>query len=323
MSLIRGKVKSSSLSKPAQEILLASWRPGTLKQYDSYLHRWAKFCHDNEINVYQPRVEQVVEFLTQLFQTGLGYSAINTARSALSSIVTLGHVPLGEHPMIKRFLKGIFELRPSLPKYSSVWDVSILLLYLKKLAPLEKLSLKEISLKMTSLLCILTGQRCQTIHKIDISHTQQLPNLIRITIQDALKTTKPGRHIKPLELLAYNNDPDLCIVRLFNEYLLRTSNLREGHTQLLISFQKPYKPVSKDTISRWVKATLKASGIDTEKFTAHSCRSASASATKNAGLSLVEIMKTAGWSNCATFAKFYDKNIIKENYGHKVLEKFT
>ena len=189
MSLIRGKVKSSSLSKPAQEILLASWRPGTLKQYDSYLHRWAKFCHDNEINVYQPRVEQVVEFLTHLFQTGLGYSAINTARSALSSIVTLGHVPLGEHPMIKRFLKGIFELRLSLPKYSSIWDVSILLLYLKKLAPLEKLSLKEISLKMTSLLCILTGQRCHTIHKIDISHTQQLPNLIRITIQDTLKTT--------------------------------------------------------------------------------------------------------------------------------------
>ena len=323
MSLIRGKVKSSSLSKPAQDILLASWRPGTRKQYDSYLHRWAKFCYDHEINVYQPSVEQVVEFLTQLFQTGLGYSAINTARSALSSIVTLAHVPLGEHPMIKRFLKGVFELRPSLPKYSSIWDVNTLLLYLKKLAPLEKLSLKEISLKMTSLLCILTGQRCQTIHKIDISHIQHLPNMIRITIKDTLKTTKPGRDIKPLELLAYTNDPDLCIVRLFKEYLLRTSTLREGHTQLLISFQKPYKPVSKDTISRWVKATLKASGIDTEQFTAHSCRSASASATKNAGLSLVEIMKTAGWSNCTTFGKFYDKNIIKDNYGHKVLEKFT
>ena len=228
------------------------------------------------MNVYQPSVEQVVEFLTQLFQTGLGYSAINTARSALSSIVTFGHAPLGEHPMIKRFLKGIFELRPSLPKHSSIWDVNTLLLYLKKLAPLEKMSLKEISLKLTSLLCILTGQRCQTIHKIDISHIQQLPNVIRITIKDTLKTTKPGRHIKPLELLAYTNNPDMCIVRLFKEYLLRTSTLREGHTQLLISFQKPYKPVSKDTISRWVKATPKASGIGTEKFTAHSCRSASA-----------------------------------------------
>ena len=143
MSLIRGKVKSSSLSKPAQEILLASWRPGTLKQYDSYLHRWAKFCHDNEINVYQPRVEQVVEFLTQLFQTGLGYSAINTARSALSSIVTLGHVPLGEHPMIKRFLKGIFELRPSLPKYPSIWDVSIFVAIFEKASTIRKIEPKR------------------------------------------------------------------------------------------------------------------------------------------------------------------------------------
>ena len=130
MSLIRGKVTSSSLSKPAQDILLASWGSGTLKQYDSYLHRWTKFCHDHDINVYQPSVEQVMEFLTQLFHSGLGYRDLNTARYALSSIIILWHIPLGENPMIKQFLKGIFELRPSLPKYSSIWDVDTLLVYL-------------------------------------------------------------------------------------------------------------------------------------------------------------------------------------------------
>ena len=34
------------------------------------------------------------------------------------------------------------------------------------------------------------------------------------------------------------------------EYLQRTKQLREEHSQLLISYVKPFKSVSKDTISR-------------------------------------------------------------------------
>ena len=47
-------------------------------------------------------------FLTKLFDEGLGYSAINTARSAISA-VTLWVV--GSHPQITWFLKGVFELQ--------------------------------------------------------------------------------------------------------------------------------------------------------------------------------------------------------------------
>ena len=36
-------------------------------------------------------------------------------------------------------------------------------------------------------------------------------------------------------------------------YLERTKNLRHDHHKLLFSYQKPHRPVSKDTASRWLK----------------------------------------------------------------------
>ena len=103
------------------------------------------------------------------------------------------------------------------------------------------------------------------------------------------------------EIQSFPSNECLCIVKRIQEYLSRTAPLRKDHTQLFISFQSPFQPVSKDTIARWVKETLKLAGIDTSKFSAHSCRAASTSAAHKAGLSLPEIMAAAGWSNVRTF----------------------
>ena len=97
----------------------------------------------------------------------------------------------------------------------------------------------------------------------------------------------------------------------------RISQLRGEQSQLLVSFVKPHKAVTKDTVARWVKPILQKSGIDTAKFTSHSTR-ASTSCVKAAGLNLRQIMKSAGWSNSPTFAKFYDKHIGGDNFGSTV-----
>ena len=46
-----------------------------------------------------------------LHSQGLSYSSINTARSALSSILKLDNCDnFGTHPLVTRFMKGIYEL---------------------------------------------------------------------------------------------------------------------------------------------------------------------------------------------------------------------
>jgi len=49
---------NKSLSSAAKEIIMASWRPGTGKQYNSFLGRWEKFCAQKAILVEEARNSQ-------------------------------------------------------------------------------------------------------------------------------------------------------------------------------------------------------------------------------------------------------------------------
>lgn len=75
---------------------------------------------------------------------------------------------VGQWALVKRFLKGIFNLKPSLPRYQRTWDVEVVLKYLKTLTPVYMLSLRVLSYKLVTLLLLLTGQRLQTIHSLDL-----------------------------------------------------------------------------------------------------------------------------------------------------------
>ena len=100
MPLIRKKLNNKNLSTVAKDIIMASWRSGTGKQYHSYLGRWEKFCAQKVIPEEDASIEHGIDFLASLYEEGLGYSAINTARSALSSVLTLpGNVTFGKHPL--------------------------------------------------------------------------------------------------------------------------------------------------------------------------------------------------------------------------------
>ena len=104
------------------------------------------------------------------------------------------------------------------------------------------------------------------------------------------------------------------------EYLTRTQSLRGSESQLFISYTRPFRRVSRETISCWVKFVLTDSRIDMLRFKPHSTRAASTSAASNASASLDDILHTAGWSSESTFAKFYNKPIVKENiFADKVL----
>ena len=117
-------------------------------------------------------------------------------------------------------------------------------------------------------------------------------------------------------------DVCLCVVKHLEQYIYQTQDKRSTEKQLLISFQKPHKAVSVDTISRWIKTVLQQAGIDTKVFGAHSTRSASTSAAKANSVSLETIMKSAGWSQESTFTKYYQMPIVSQhNFGQELLEK--
>ena len=99
-----------------------------------------------------PDIEVVMDFLSQLFEKGLGYSCINSARSALSTFININNNPVGQHPLVVRLMKGIFNKRANLPKNNITWDPEIVLNYLKTLSPVGKLNLINLSIKTVALI---------------------------------------------------------------------------------------------------------------------------------------------------------------------------
>lgn len=87
------------------------------------------------------------------------------------------------------------------------------------------------------LLVLVTSQRTRTIAKLNTSFMQELPDKLVFTIRDTLKTGRPGKHLEPIHILAYDRDPRLCPVTHIKEYLAQTQAIRTT-TYLLISYKK-------------------------------------------------------------------------------------
>lgn len=110
----------------ALDITLASLSDKTLQQYDVCFKRWYTFFLENNISIYNPSIPIVILFLTNIFNDGGQYGTINSHRSALSLIV--GNMSGDDR--ITRFCKGVYKLRPPLPRYNVTWDPSTVLNHL-------------------------------------------------------------------------------------------------------------------------------------------------------------------------------------------------
>ena len=88
-SCLRKSYETAGISADIAEVLISSWQAGTQKQYNMYLKKWLAFCREVKVNNYAPTINQALTFLEPLQDDGLSYSALTTARSALSTIICI------------------------------------------------------------------------------------------------------------------------------------------------------------------------------------------------------------------------------------------
>ena len=94
-----------------------------------------------------------------MYRNGYLYGGLCAARSALSSSITIkGYLKLSDHPLISRYLKGIDNRHPPLPKYLDIWDLTLLLKYYEQKENNDCLEFKEL-VKKTVMLFIILGER--------------------------------------------------------------------------------------------------------------------------------------------------------------------
>lgn len=226
--------------------------------------------------------------------------------------------PVGRHPTVIQFLKGVYNLNPTKPKYCTVWDVSVVLKYIKSLPCNGNLSLKDLTYKLVILVALVSADRGQSIALLDLRLMSVLPSKVVFVIDKLTKTSKPDKPVKKLILPSYPKCEKLCVTSTLQAYIEKTKDLRNSST-LFISLHKPHRSVTSCTIARWIKHVLTTAGV--HGFGAHSTRSASTSAALEAGLSVKDIMSVADWSHSSTFNKFYKRSIDDGSFGKLVLQK--
>lgn len=201
-----------------------------------------------------------------------------------------------------------------MPRYTQTWDVKLVLEQLRTLEPLCSLTLKELTVKLVMLMALTQAARVQTLHLLVLKNICIGETSICVSLGDNIKQCRPKFNVKFVDFTAYAADRRLCVCETLKMYIERTAHFRIGVDQmegpLFLSIVKPHKPVTRDTIARWIRIMLHRSGVDTRVFTAGSVRQAAASRAKAMAVPIAHILAKAGWSREATFARHYDKVVI-------------
>ena len=126
MQDIRQRYLQQGYSTDAAALIINSFRPATWKDCNTYIKKkWKVNARLNNIEMLNSSVVYVSNFLASLFKDGASYDAVNAARSALSAFIpSASHATVGSRPDVCRLVKGTFEERPALPKYTDTLDVS-------------------------------------------------------------------------------------------------------------------------------------------------------------------------------------------------------
>ena len=314
-SFIGEAFRYTELPSKVTKVILELWRPSTRSRYESVLKRWHRYAISRNEDPYSPDVNTVLTFMHGMYLNGCFYSGLCAARSALSSVVTIrGYLKLSEHLLVSRYLKGIYNRHPPLPKYVNIWDISLLLRYYDNMDSNDNLQFKVLVKKTVMLFIILGARRKQALFTLSTDSIIFKENKVILLPNITMKHTKPNTPLEPLIYHHYPENQKLCIVNCLKSYTgMRNALVREEIKDLIISFRKPHKPVSHETISRWIKNELTDTGVDTSVFKAHSCRSASSSKAKDIDVSLNEILKRGRWKSKHTCRTYYSRDIINED----------
>ena len=304
-------------------MLSKSWRSSTESAYASAWRQWSSWCAERNLHPISAPVSEILDFLLEQFDAGKQYCTINTVQSAISMTHSeVDGVQVGQHPLVTRFLKGVFNSRPPAPRYSSTWDVNIVLSYLGSLPDNTSLPLTLLTYKLAMLMALSNADRCSDLAALDLGFRSFQANGVKFIIPGLTKTRKTGPP-KEAFYASLPESPLLCPVRCLREYEQQTRILRSGEGRttglLFLAVRRPHRPVKLATVGHWLKRIMTLSGIDTGIFSAHSTRGAATSKARAAGVSVPDILRGADWSSVSTFKRFYHRPVHSPEFGRVVL----
>ena len=306
-----GRNKGGRLSARAESIIQSGWAKGTKSVYGLGYRYYTEFCRRHQMDPLVPDPVNLLNFLTFCFEVKKSeYRTLNCYRSAVSSTLpnnpTTGQ-PVGQDHLVSRFFRGVRRLRPPRVKLFPTWSISTVLNYLKSLGGSSSLSLDLLLIKtcfLVSLVCCKRPACLRNMKKVPGYWDLSMNGLRCQTL--GLGKTELHHISPPIIIEPHLEDPQLCPVY----HLVRLDKLLDrvrpkDVTDFWLSSRKPHKPVSTQTLCKWLKKVIIDSGA--LSGSARDVRSVGSSTAAQAGLDIGRIMEAGDWRRLKTFQSHYFK----------------
>ncbi|XDV45554.1 hypothetical protein PO909_013639 [Leuciscus waleckii] len=260
----------SGLSTEVVETILQSRAPSTRKLYALKWRVFTSWCSDRRLDPVNCPIGTVLEFLQDRFTAGLTPSTLKVYVAAIGAYhIPLSGMSVGKDPLVSRFLRGTWRLRPAVRSRVPPWDLSIALqgLSLAPFEPIEEDPEKFLTLKALFLLAISSLKRIGDLQALSVAPSclEFAPGMVKAFLhpRPGYIPKVPTNVARPIVLQAFcpppfqNADQEannlLCPVRALDAYVHRAALWRKSD-QLFVCFGSPNKggPVSKQRMSKWV-----------------------------------------------------------------------
>ena len=238
----RKSVSKVNFSEETFPLISSSWRTGTLSRYNSCWNKWSNWCQERGLDTVTFPIDQLLEFLTYLFNLGLAYNTVNLHRSAISRTASDLHgKPVGQHPLVCRLLKSIFNRCPPQPKLFPSWSVRDIMSLLKTWGDNSTLDFQRLSGKTAFLLAIISFKRSSDLIRLNIREEFMQFNTDKVILQPISlgKTHRPTHLGSPITVLSFPEDSYVCPLLCLKQYILCSNNFRGKCTSLFIATKQP------------------------------------------------------------------------------------
>ncbi|KAI7790836.1 hypothetical protein IRJ41_002448 [Triplophysa rosa] len=333
LGLARERANLNTFGLPARVIAtIQNARAASMRSlYDCKWRVFEKWCDGHRLISYQCSVADILCFLQDLIDKGRSFSTIKVYLAAIAAChVGFDGTSVGQHPLLRRFMKGARRFLPTPAKTVPEWDLSMVLESLSRrpFEPLGDISLKHLSFKTALLLALTSAKRVSVLHALSVHHscTKFYLDGNRVFLRHNpafMPKCFPAVTCEVIELSAFHPPPfssaederlhALCPVRALRVYMDRTKTFRKSD-QLFISWAPPHtgNPIFKQRLSHWlveaISMAYESMGVQPPGgLRAHSTRGMAAS------------WALFSWTSPHSFVRYYRLDVTRTPVAHSVL----
>ena len=181
LTVIIEAVMEEGLTEYSAKVLGWCHRKSTIRQYQSVWAKFLDFLDCNNIEHWDVKGRDIVNFLSFYARKGRAYKTLAVYKNALR-LPLLFKLGLNmESQMIKSFMRGMFRMiPPSLDDRMPEWDVNIVLKWLlsKEFCPPEKAPFIRLEQKLFFLFLIGTSRRLHEICNLSLDYKRILDRVL-------------------------------------------------------------------------------------------------------------------------------------------------